>query len=41
MVIPEFNVDLTLSLQDISLAIDYLQNKDVFENDSQEIKEKR
>ena len=34
-----FNVGSTISLDDMKLAIDFLQNKDIFEKELQEIKE--
>jgi hypothetical protein len=40
MVVKDFNVRSTMSLEDMNLAINYLQNKDIFEAELQEIKEK-
>lgn len=40
MALSDFNIRTIINVDDISLAIDYLQNKDLFEPDLQEIKEK-
>ena len=41
MAVTGFNVGSTLSLKDLSLAIEYFNNKDLFEPELQDIKEKR
>ena len=40
MAVAGFNVHSTMCLEDMNLAINYLQNKDIFEAELQEIKEK-
>lgn len=40
MAVIGFNVGNTLSMNDISLAVDFLSNKDAFEPDLQNIKDK-
>ena len=40
MVVIGFNVGSTMCLKDISLAIDYLTDKSIFEPDLQDIKDK-
>jgi len=40
MAVTGFNVGSTMSLKDISLAVDYLTDKKIFEHDLQDIKEK-
>lgn len=40
MAVTGFNVGNTLNLEDMQMAIQYLQNKDLFEPDLQEVKQK-
>lgn len=40
MTVNGFNIGCTLSLKDIDLAIDFLENKESFEPDLEQIKEK-
>lgn len=40
MAVTGFNIGSTISLGDMGLAVDYLTDKDAFEPDLQEIKEK-